>query len=222
MSDSAALDWRRPPVRPALSGRDGRLRPVAFMHRLQGWVHYAGRARRRKTAPARTLRGWRRAVVAASVVAIAVGAAAAAFEIPASHGTGGSRGPVTEAAGIAGGALDGFAPKPNVSRLASRQSSRQSSRRSDLHKRQRLVPLGTARRRHVGKIVRRTVTAQTVTTSTPTVAPVSSSPPTVATTAPSSPPVTTPSSGSSSGASSKQPVYGANGILGPGHGVGTG
>jgi hypothetical protein len=218
MSDSAALDWRRPPVRPALSGRDGRLRPVAFMHRRLEWVHYAGRARRRKTAPARTLRGWRRAVVAASVVAIAVGAAAAAFEIPASHGTGGSRGPVTEAAGIAGGALDGFAPKPNVSRLAPRQSSR----RSDLHKRQRLVPPDTARRRHVEKIVRRTVTAQTVTTSTPTVAPVSSSPPTVATTAPSSPPVATPSPGSSSGASSKQPVYGPNGILGPGHGVGTG
>ena len=141
MSDSAALDWRRPPVRPAESGRDGRLRPVAFMHRLQERVHYAGRARRRKTAPARTLRGWRRAAVAASVVAIAVGAAAAAFEIPGSHGTGGSHGPVTEAAGIAGGALDGFAPKPNVSRLAGRQSSR----RSDLHKRQRLVPPDTAK-----------------------------------------------------------------------------
>jgi hypothetical protein len=228
-ADSTGLDWRRPLPRPAKSGRRDPPRPVALVHHGLEWVRPSRRARRPKTAPTLEPRRRRRAVVVTGVIATAVVAVAVAVEVPASRDAGDSHGPLTQAASIAGGALDGFAPKPNVSRLAQPHSSRPSS---DPHKPHRRVPAQTARRHHVERTVGHTATARTATALGLSSASVSSPPPTVTTTAPvsapSSLPVSTPSSGSSSSnsspssTSSKQPAYGPNGILGPGHGDGTG
>jgi hypothetical protein len=228
VADPTGLDWRRPLPRPAKSGRRDPPRPVASVHQRREWVLPHRRARRPKTAPTPEPRRWRRAVVATGVIATAVVAVAVAFEVPASRDAGDSHGPPTQAS-IASGPLDGFAPKPNVSRLAQQHSSRPSS---DPHKPHRRVPARTARRHHVGRTVGHTATARRAITLGSTSASVSSPPPTVTTTAPvsapSSLPVSTPSSGSSSSNSSpsstsgKQPAYGPNGILGPGHGDGTG
>jgi hypothetical protein len=226
-ADSTGLDWRRPLPRPAKSGPRDPPRPVALVHHGWEWVRPSRRAGRPKTAPALEPRGWRRPVVVAGVIATAVVAVAVAFEVPASRDAGDSHGPLTQAASIAGGALDGFAPKPNVSRLAQQHSSRPSS---DSHKPHRRVPAQTARRHHVGRTVGHTTTARTATTLSATPPSVSSPAPTATApvSAPSSLPVSTPSSSSSSSnsspssTSSKQPAYGPNGILGPGHGDGTG
>jgi hypothetical protein len=228
VADSTGLDWR-PLPRPARSGPRDRPKPVALMHRRLERTRHSRRARHPKTAPALEPRRWRRAVVLTGVIATAVVAVAVAFEVPASRDAGDSHGPLTQAASIAGSPLDGFAPKPNASRLAQQHSSRPSS---DPHKPHRRVPAQITRRHHVERTVGHTATARTATTLGSPSASVSSPPPTVTTTAPvsapSSLPVSTPSSGSSSSnsspssTSSKQPAYGANGILGPGHGDGTG